>query len=284
MDQELQNKLVGMVDKVPPFPKSVHRVIELTNDVNCAPKDLVQVIEHDPVITMNMLKLVNSAFFGLTKSVSSVRHAVVYLGLNTVKNLALSIATIHSLPRKNITGFDINAFLLHSLTTASIAQRIGKEYLGSKDTSDIFVAGLLHDFGKVVLAQFMADEFGRAIDMAQQENIPLHDAEMKVIGVNHTTIGAMLAEKWELPTDLVTCIREHHSPDFVAASEDKVDDCVFAADQISKKLAIGFSGNPVVEEFPAHVVELLGMGLDAMIEDLGDLTEEIETAESFIYM
>ena len=91
MDSELQNRLMKVVDQMPPFPKSVHRVIELTNDLNCAPKDLVQVIEHDPVITMKMLKLVNSAFFSLAKSVTSVRHAVVYLGLNTVKNLALTV-------------------------------------------------------------------------------------------------------------------------------------------------------------------------------------------------
>ncbi len=284
MDSELQNRLMKVVDQMPPFPKSVHRVIELTNDLNCAPKDLVQVIEHDPVITMKMLKLVNSAFFALSKSVTSVRHAVVYLGLNTVKNLALSIATVQCLPSKNTAEFNSNDFLLHSLTTASIAQRIGKEFLGSGDTSDLFVTGLLHDFGKVVLAQFMSEDFGKAIIMAKEKGISLHEAEMELIGADHTTIGAMLAEKWELPKELTECIRNHHNADAIDASPDIVDDCVFAADQISKKLEFGFSGNPIIEEFPDHMVKRFGMGMDQMIEVLGDLSHEVEKAESFIYM
>lgn len=269
-----------MVDKMPPFPKSVHRVIELTNDINCAPKDLVQVIEHDPVITMKLLKLVNSAYYALSKSVSSVRHAVVYLGLNTVKNLALSIATVASLPRSSCPGFNINQFLLHSMTTASISQRLAKEYLGRTDATDLFVAGLLHDFGKVVFVQFMPEEFSRALCMAREENINLHEAEIKVIGADHTEIGAMLAEKWQLPSDLVTCIQNHHSPNV----SDEVDDCVFAADQISKKLKFGFGGNPVIEVFPDHVVERFGMDLDTLIESLGDMSDEVEKAESFILM
>jgi len=280
MDSELKNRLMSMVDQMPPFPKSVHRVIQLTNDVNCAPKDLVQVIEYDPVITIKLLKLVNSAYFALTRSVSSVRHAVVYLGLNTVKNLALSIATVSSLPRKSSAEFDINKFLLHSLTTASIAQRLAKDYLKRSDGGDFFVAGLLHDFGKVVLVQFMPEEFGRAIIMAREENINLHDAEMKIIGANHTEIGAMLAEKWELPEDLILCIRNHHTPNAL----DAIDDCIFAADQVSKRLEFGFSGNPIIEAFPEHIVQRFGMDLDGMIESLGDMRGEVEKAESFIYM
>ena len=269
-----------MVDKMPPFPKSAHRVIELTNDMNCAPKDLVQVIEHDPVITMKLLKLLNSAYYSPSKSISSVRHAVVYLGLNTIKNLALSIATVAVLPRTNCAEFNSNNFLLHSMTTASISQRLAKERLNRIDASDLFVAGLLHDFGKVVFVQFMPDEFSRAIVMARDKNINLHEAEMEVIGANHTEIGAMLAEKWQLPPYLMTCIQKHHSP----SVSDVVDDCVFAANQISKKLKFGFGGNPVIEVFPEHVVQRFGMDIDAMIESLGDLSGEVEKAESFILM
>ncbi|MDX8403026.1 MAG: HDOD domain-containing protein [Mariprofundaceae bacterium] len=280
MDSELENRLMAMVDEMPPFPKSIHRVIELTNDLNCAPKDLVQVIEHDPVITMKLLKLVNSAYYALNKSVSSVRHAVVYLGLNTVKNLALSIATVTALPRKNCRGFNTNHFLLHSMTTASISQRLAKEYLKRTDSTELFVGGLLHDFGKVVFVQSMPEEFSRAITMASDENITLHDAEMEVIGANHTEVGAMLSEKWQLPSNLATGIRNHHTPDIF----DAADDCVFAADQISKKLQFGFSGNPIVEAFPEHVVQRFGMDLDGLIESLGDMSDEVDKAESFILM
>src|SRR5262245_9703103 len=109
------DELLKLVDNMPTFPSSAHRIIELTNDMNCAPKDLVKVIEHDPILTLNVLKLVNSAYFGLAAKVTSVKHAVVYLGINTVKNLALSIAAMGALPSQNELGFNMSNFWWHSL-------------------------------------------------------------------------------------------------------------------------------------------------------------------------
>ncbi|MDX8395313.1 MAG: HDOD domain-containing protein [Mariprofundaceae bacterium] len=281
MDSQLQEKLTALVDQMPPFPKSVHRIIELAGDMNCAPKDLVQVIEHDPVITVKLLKLVNSAYFSLAKSISSIRHALVYLGLNTVKNLALSIATVDSLPRKNLSFFNTNQFLLHSLTTASIAQSLAKEYDPDGDAAEVFVAGLLHDFGKVVLAQFMSEEFEKAIQLAQEKNISLHLAEKEVIGADHTEVGAMLVEKWQLPDELGIFIRQHHD----LTGGDGMADCIFAANQISKTLGFGTSGNPVIEALPASVAGRFGgKDLETLIESMGDLSAEEEKAKSFIYM
>ena len=90
-----------MVESMPAFPESVHQVMALTSDINCSPKDLVKVIESDPVMTMKLLKLVNSAYFALSRNIASIQHALVYLGLNTVKNLAISIATVDALPRNS---------------------------------------------------------------------------------------------------------------------------------------------------------------------------------------
>jgi len=279
MDETLQKKLMGMVDQMPPFPKSVHRIIEMSADINCAPKDLVQVIEHDPVITMKLLKLVNSAFFSLANSVASVRHALVYLGLNTVKNLALSIATIDSLPRKNSASFRTHDFLLHALTTASIAQRVGKHFDIEGDATDMFVAGLLHDFGKAVFAQFATDEFTQAIEEALENQEPLHEAEQRVIGVNHAEVGGLLAEKWELPSELVDCIRNHHK-----GVSSPLGDCIFVANQISKEMAFGNGGNPVIEVFPDYIRQRFGMDLAGMMEELGDLSAEESKASAFINM
>ena len=279
MNHELQKKLMGMVDQMPPFPKSVHRIMELSADINCAPKDLVQVIEHDPVITMKLLKLVNSAFFSLAKGISSVRHALVYLGLNTVKNLALSIATVESLPRKNTPIFNTNHFLMHALTTASIAQHIAKEFNIESDVTDVFVAGLLHDFGKAVLAQFATEMFTQAVQEAEQNQEPLHIAEMRVIGANHAEVGGLLAEKWELPVELVSCIREHHM-----GISSPLGDCVFVANQISKQAEFGQSGSPVIEPFPDYIFKRFQMDLQGMTAYLGDLSSESEKAHAFIQM
>ena len=89
MSPELTRQLMTAIDRMPAFPKSVQQVLELTRDLNCAPRDLVQVIERDPVLTVKILKVVNSAYFGLSRPVTSVNHAVVFLGFNTIKNLSL---------------------------------------------------------------------------------------------------------------------------------------------------------------------------------------------------
>ena len=180
---ELHDKLAEMVDKMPAFSTSVTKVLQLTSDINCSPKALVEVIDHDPIMTVKILKLVNSAYFGLSKEIVSIKQGVVILGINTLKNLAITIAAMGMLPQKSDSKFDSENFLLHSLGTATIskllAQKIG---VSSKDATDYFVAGLLHDFGKVVLAQFMAEEMEKSLELAANENIPLVDAEMKIIG------------------------------------------------------------------------------------------------------
>ena len=104
-----QKDLIKYVEKLPAFPQSVTKVIELTSRAECSPKELVKVIEHDPVLTVKILKLVNSAFYGLSRPIKSINHGIVYAGFNTIKNLSVSIAAIGVLPRKNEIDFDIDA-------------------------------------------------------------------------------------------------------------------------------------------------------------------------------
>ena len=121
---EVSQELLEMCERMPAFPASVQKVIALTSDINSSPKDLVKVIDHDPVLTMKILKVANSAYFGLSRKIVSINHAVVYLGLNTVKHVALAIAAIGSLPRENNADFDMDDFLLHSLTTAVLTRSL----------------------------------------------------------------------------------------------------------------------------------------------------------------
>lgn len=159
------------------------------------PKDLVQVIDKDPVVTVKILKVVNSAYYSLPKQITSINHAVVYLGFNTIKNLALAIAAVGMLSKHNDAGFDVEQYLLHSLSTAGIAKQLAVR-LDDADPMDCFIAGLLHDFGKVVFAQFMPYEFKQALNACQLNGSSLHLTLHQVIGADHAVVGAMLAEKW----------------------------------------------------------------------------------------
>ena len=277
MTPELSQNYAAAVDRMPAFPKSVQRILQLTSDVNCSPKDLVQVIDKDPVVTVKILKVVNSAYYNLPRQITSVNHAVVHLGLNSIKNLALSIAAVGMLPNTSSAGFDAQQYLLHSLSTGGIARKLAQR-LGSVDAMDCFIAGLLHDFGKAVFAQFMPNQFQAALQRCQQDGNSLHAALEEIAGVDHAVVGAMLIEKWRFAPLLVETIRHQHGPD---VPDTDMIACVFAANQISKKLEFGFGGNPLAEELPPALAQRLGGSLDEVIISLGDLVPVFEEAKAF---
>lgn len=276
---ELTKRLSAAVEKMPAFPKSVQRILELSRDINCPPKELVMVIEKDPVMTMKLLRILNSAYYSFPSQITSVNQSVVYLGLNTIKNMAMAFAAMGVLPQKNAAGFDIQRYLLHSLTTASLTrllcQKFGHDDI---DPADCYIAGLLHDFGKVVFAQFMPEEFKDALALSGEQATSLHVAEQKIIGADHSLVGAMLVEKWQFPKSLTDTIRHHHSE---ISPENTIQSCLFVADQISKKLSMGNGGNLVVEEMSPALVEYFGGDMDSIIARLGDLSKIVEEAQSF---
>lgn len=280
--RELDKKLSDAVERMPAFPKSVQKILELTRNLNCSPKELVQVIEKDPVMTVRILRVLNSAYYSLPNKITSVNHAVVFLGLNTIKNLALSIASVGILPKQNAAGFDVNQYLQHSLTTAGIAKHLSSR-IGGSDPMDCYVAGLLHDFGKVVFAQFMPEQFKMALDKSLQDNVPLFLAETATIGTDHTVVGSMLAEKWQFPQPLIDSIRNHHDED---AGVTVMGACVFAANEVSKKMKFGYAGSLCIENFPASVENYFGGNVGELILSIGDseLSRIAEEAKLFSQM
>jgi putative nucleotidyltransferase with HDIG domain len=277
MTPELSQKLAAAVDRMPAFPRSVQQILELTRDVNCSPKDLVRVIDHDPVATVKILRVVNSAYYSLPKQITSINHAVLYMGFNGLKNLALSIAAIGMLPKQGVDGFDAHEYLLHSLTTANIAKTLATR-LGTVEPNDCFIAGLLHDFGKVVFAQFMPREFREALMMSDWGEVSLYQTLRQVIGTDHAVVGGMLVEKWRFAAPLVETIRHQYGDDL---RDTDMIACVFAANQISKKLAFGSGGNPCVEALTPYMEDRLGGTLDDVITSLGDLDNMYQEALVF---
>jgi HD-like signal output (HDOD) protein len=276
----IRKDLFEIVEKMPAFPQSVHRVMELTSDINSDPKILVEVIQHDPILLMKILRLVNSPYFGLAQKITSINHAVVYIGINTVKNLALSTATLGALPRTNSAGFAMDAFLLHSLSTAIIARILGRMlHIAERELFDFFLSGLLHDFGKILFAHFMPQEYKKALFMAKENGIHLHEAEREILTADHTQIGSLLGEKWNLPPHIVACLRNHHSHD---GEPSAITDAVIAADQISKELKIGYGGENIIEALSAGITGRFGTDMKGIIDSLGDIQEEITKAMIFI--
>jgi len=275
----LSKKLSDAVEKMPAFPKSVQRILELSRDINCSPKELVSVIEKDPVMTMKLLRIINSAYYSFPKQITSVSQSIVFLGLNTIKNMALSFAIIGALPQKNAAGYDMQRYLMHSLITASLARILCQKFnKDGTDPGDCNLAGLLHDFGKVVFSQFLPEEFRQALIYSADNNVPLYIAEQHIIGVDHSVVGAMLVERWQFPKNLCDAIRHHHDG---VLPHSTLQNCLFVADQLSKHVSFGNNGSGAMVEPPPAIAQRFGGNLNEIIVQLGDLSNIYAEAQAF---
>jgi putative nucleotidyltransferase with HDIG domain len=291
IDPAVEEQLIGMVERMPAFPVSVQKILSMTTDINCAPKDLVAVIEHDPVLTGKVLKIVNSSYFGLSKPIVSIKHAVVFVGLNTVRHLAMTIAAIGSLPRNNDAGFDMDEYLQHSLCTGAISRILaGRCGVPKRKAADFFVAGLLHDIGQVVLAVYRPEEFRRVLEASYA--YPRHVVERSIFGFDHADVGALLVARWNLPADVVKAVEEHNDFERVGGST-AISDCVHVAALIMEQIALhrGVPGEGTIrdrllesDDLPAvapTVRERFGGDFRSIVLDLSELDTELNRARAF---
>jgi putative nucleotidyltransferase with HDIG domain len=276
---EVSKRLEAAVERMPAFPKSVQKMLELTRDIDCEPKEIINIIEKDPVMTIKILRLLNSASYALPYKIISVQRAVVFLGLNTVKNLAISFASVGVLPSSNAAGFDLDRYLRHSLISAGIARQLAASHAtGQIDPMDCYIAGLLHDFGKVVFAQFMAEEFREALRTSDESGRGLHDTEGEFISANHTVVGSMLAERWQFPNSMVDCLRRHHD---VPVADGVLSECLYLANTISKKIEQPENTLPLVHSSDWRG-KLIQLTVDEAVASLGDLGRFATEADTFI--
>jgi len=278
MAMDIEQRLVVAIERMPAFPRSVQRLLELTRDINVEPRAIVDVLEKDPVMAGRILRTVNSAFYGLSRKVASLSHAVVLLGLNTVKNMALAIASAGMLPARNGAGFDTAAYLQHSLGVASLARLIAQR--SGVDPGEAYAAGLLHDFGKILFCVNLPREFRAALDLAAREGLPLHEAERRGIGVSHAQAGAMLARKWQFPGELADAIAEHHA---AGVNPLGILRCLILADQLVRfddagELPAGHSVAPL----PAGAGGALGSSYAEILAALPERVRIIAESRAFV--
>jgi putative nucleotidyltransferase with HDIG domain len=280
----VSSELLELCERMPAFPASVQKVITLTSDIDSSPKDLVKVIDHDPVLTMKILKVANSAYFGLSRRIVSINHAVVYLGLNTVKHVALAIAAIGALPSSNEAKFDMDDFLLHSLTTAVLTRSLAREMnIPEVAAANLFVTGLLHDIGQVVFAQFKPADFLKCLQHAKTKQIPLYEAEDHILGNNHAELGAVLCETWSFPEDLVAAIRAHHMAG-TGKNCEAIRKCLFVANLLAARVNSPTNAPTALEEddLPPWVFRTFGNDFDSMLGKMNGLQSDLQQATSLL--
>jgi putative nucleotidyltransferase with HDIG domain len=181
------------------------------------------------------------------------------------------------LPSKNVAGFDVGEYLIHSVAVASLARFLAtRPESGGVDSDDAYVAGLLHDFGKVVLATHLPEEYREALAITDAEKRPLHIVERELIGADHADVGGMLAQHWKFSANLITCIRSHQS----TPEANGLTACVAMANQLVRRAAVGNACNTFRED-EQPVTQRWGVDFVAIDERLGPLDGIFASAQAF---
>jgi putative nucleotidyltransferase with HDIG domain len=203
-------KRLDRIEDLPTLPAIAMEVNNMLLDYDTTINKLSSTIEKDQAMVSKILKLVNSAFFGLRGKISNIHHAIVVLGFNTIRNAVVSISIIKALSiKEHLDGFDITDFWKHSLAVAVTSKTIADK-TGIHSADNCFVTGLLHDIGKIVLLEHFKDLFQKVWLAARENGRSFYEAEKSLIQIDHARIGGYLARKWQLPVALVDAIRWHH--------------------------------------------------------------------------
>jgi putative nucleotidyltransferase with HDIG domain len=205
--------LVAQLRTLPSLPSLYFRIMEALASPDSSLDQVGEIIASDPSMTAKILQLVNSAFFGIARRISNPSEAVQFLGVGRVRSLVLSLHVFSCFDQANVKNFSIEKVWKHSMSTGLVAQKIARlQKLDRNGADEAYVAGMLHDIGKVMLAASLPDQYSKAVELSVEQQIPLCDAEREVFGVTHAQVGAYLLGLWGLPISIVEAVAFHHEP------------------------------------------------------------------------
>ena len=282
VDRASLKKLIDKVVNLPTLPDVMTRIIRKVDDPSATANELVKIIEVDQALTVKILKIVNSSYYNLRQSISSIERAVVILGFNNIKSLALSTAIFETMGGEGTGEFDRANFWKHSIgcgvTTKALARKMGYE----PDTlEEAFTAGLLHDIGKVLLDKFAHEEFNEVVKMVGEKDMLIIEAEREVLGADHTDMGYWLANRWGLPDSLKEVVSFHHEPE-KAREFKELTGLVHFADILTRRKKIGSGGDNKIPQLNSKVFESLKLTQDDVNEIMDLINEGMNLAAVFL--
>jgi len=264
-------RIVRRIRDLPTLPRTVLRITELINNPRSSASDLAGVITDDQVLTARLLRLVNSAFYGFPQQISTVTRAIVLIGFDAIRNLLLT-TSVFDLFAKTKAGDQqkLEKFWDHSMACA-VGAKVIANHLRYEKVEELFVAGLLHDIGKIIEMLYLQDDFARVEALVMEENILMVRAEEKLLAYTHAEVGRLLAERWNLPAKLANAISYHHQPDLAAENAMEAS-IVHLTDIFARALNVGSGGDSKMPALNPSAWELLQIKPDA----IGILLEGIE--------
>jgi len=256
-------------------------VLSIAEDERSTAGDLEEVIMRDQALSVKILKVANSAYYGIPRTVETVSRATVLLGFQTVVGLALTVSVYDTLWGAGKGHYlDRRELWKHSLGVATAA-RILSLNRNSKEAAVGFTAGMLHDIGKTIFDSHLSEEYAKVVETCQREQVQIYLVETKLLGINHAELGHKVARRWQLPEILCESIHYHHTPGQADANSARISALVNIADGLTRQLGIGESGDTAVAVLDPDAVRIWAGSSDKLSTAASELEGYREKIEAF---
>ncbi len=270
--------LLAEIRHLKPIPAVANQLLAVVDHPDSSMEDIANVIQYDPVMTANILRTCNSAYFGLKHPAESIRDAVNLLGIDQVVELVLLKSGTASLSgAQDGYGLEEGDMWRYSVSSAVIAKHIALR-LGLENKNTIFTAALVKDIGKVLLEKYVARSRDKIHKLLETENLSFREAEKKVLGIDHAELGAMIAKMWKFSPRMVKIIRHHHLSDETMIRDREVA-AVYLADCVCMMIGIGVGSDGLAYRFRDRTMTEMGLSADDLaliIAEYGSNMQEIE--------
>ena len=280
----ISETLLKKIESLPTLPIVVTRIMQLVENPKTAAVEISKVVSLDPALTVKILKIVNSAYYGFPKQITTITHAIMILGFEDVKNIALGVSVFDIFKTKTAKGvveeFDRIAFWQHSIGVGACTKLLAKK-LRYKNPEEAFICGILHDIGKIILDQYFHEEFMQIIGIAKNENLLFVNAEKKVTDIEHPEIGRIVAKKWGLPQTIIDSIAFHHNPS-LSEGHALLVSLVHASDVFCRIQKIGNGGDALVPQLQKAAWDNLKLQPTDLAKLYEELHEEVKKADTFM--
>jgi HD-like signal output (HDOD) protein len=261
MTVDVQELLKGKV-ALPSLPVIFSRINEAVNNPRMSIADIGKIISEDTALSARLLKIANSAFYGFPSKIDTISRAVTVIGTQQLRDLALATVVLKifkGIPRDLV---EMESFWKHSIACA-ITSRVLATYRRESNVERYFVAGILHDVGRLVLCVKYPEEMKAALAHGRQHPVPLYRAEQEVLGISHAEVGGILIKQWNLPAVLEEVLLFHHTPSRAERYPVEVA-VIHLADIISHAMQLGNSGESLVPGFDPASWNRIGLHLSLL--------------------
>jgi diguanylate cyclase (GGDEF)-like protein len=263
--------------RLPSLPTIALEVIDLVQQRDVNIKQIAETIQHDPALSSKILKTVNSSFYGQAHTISTISHALVVLGLNSVKTLALGFSLVGNLSEQGDDNFDHMTYWKRSLYAATAAKQLAAERQLVQQ-EEAFLGGLLQDLGMLALYQTLKKEYKTVLADTEEDHCLLADLERAAFGFDHGAVGGELAARWKLPPLLIASIRHHHGPEAADAEARDVVECVAVGNDVAELFLREGQDAQASERCFASITRLLGVdkaGAEQLLRTISKQTLEM---------